>query len=175
VTIGPAWSTTPRLRRPRAGNHELLQSLSKARERTRPSCAIVSAPVCRGSTVIADAHIQARRSPPAGIEMVTHDPSGWRSGWLFARAGARSGNGSERLPAVIRPDADVKLRALTNRVCAEAHALAFFRRRRCSLRSSKLFERAPLSDVIHTDSRRRAFERFVSGCIKTYFDADATT
>ena len=35
----------------------------------------------------------------------------------------------------------------------------------------QLFERAPLPDIAHSDSRRYAFERFISGCIKAYFEA----
>ena len=71
-------------------------------------------------------------------------------------------------------EAEAKLRMLTNRVCAEAHALSF-PPEKMLIAIKQLFERAPLSDVIHRDSRRRAFERFVSGCIKTYFAADTPT
>jgi len=106
--------------------------------------------------------------------MVTHDPSGCGPDGFSPELAHEVATALNDYLQSYGADADVKLRALTNRVCAEAHALAF-PPEKMLIAIKQLFERAPLSDVIHTDSRRRAFERFVSGCIKTYFDADATT
>jgi hypothetical protein len=68
------------------------------------------------------------------------------------------------------PEADAQLRDLTNRVCAEAHELGL-PPEKMLIAIKQLFERAPLPDISHSDSRRYAFERFISGCIKAYFDA----
>jgi hypothetical protein len=68
------------------------------------------------------------------------------------------------------PEADARLRDLTNRVCAEAHELGL-PPEKMLIAIKQLFERAPLPDIVHLDSRRFAFERFISGCIKAYFEA----
>ncbi|MEO8334654.1 MAG: hypothetical protein ABI664_06770 [bacterium] len=68
------------------------------------------------------------------------------------------------------PEAEAQLHDLTNRVCQEAHALGL-PPEKMLIAIKRLFERAPLPDFAHSDSRRSAFERFISGCIKAYFDA----
>ncbi len=67
------------------------------------------------------------------------------------------------------PEADAQLRDLTNRVCTEARELGL-PPEKMLIAIKQLFERAPLADIGHSDSRRFAFERFISGCIKAYFE-----
>jgi len=67
--------------------------------------------------------------------------------------------------------ANAKLQALTNRVCAEAKALGL-PPEKMLIEIKRLFERIPLSSVPHTERRQRTFERFISGCIESYFGAE---
>jgi hypothetical protein len=106
--------------------------------------------------------------------MVTHDPSGRGPDGFSPELAHEVTTALNDYLLASGIDAEIRLRALTNRVCAEAHALGL-PPERMLVAIKQLFERAPLSDVINTDSRRRAFERFVSSCIKTYFDADTLT
>ena len=69
-------------------------------------------------------------------------------------------------------EGDEALRQLTNRVCREAHALGL-PPEKMLIALKYLFERTPLPDVRHSERRLRAFEKFISGCIKSYFDFDA--
>ena len=68
--------------------------------------------------------------------------------------------------------ADATLRALTNRVCAEAKVLGL-PPEKMLIAIKQLFERISLHDLPHSDRRRQAFQTFVSGCIESYFNADA--
>jgi hypothetical protein len=106
--------------------------------------------------------------------MVTHDPFGRSPDGFSPELAHEVATALNDYLLSYGIEAEAKLRTLTNRVCAEAHALGL-PPEKMLIAIKQLFERAPLSDVIHTDSRRRAFERFVSGCIKTYFDADTPT
>jgi len=65
-------------------------------------------------------------------------------------------------------EADAPLRDLANRVCAEAHALGL-PPEKMLIAIKKLFERVPL-DVSHSDNVRFAYERFISWCIRAYFE-----
>ncbi len=67
------------------------------------------------------------------------------------------------------PEANAQLRDLTNRVCVEAHELGL-PPEKMLIAIKQLFERAPLPDIAYSDNRRNAFERFISGCIKAYFE-----
>jgi hypothetical protein len=69
------------------------------------------------------------------------------------------------------PEADQTLQALTNRVCAEAKLLGL-PPEKMLIEIKQLFERLPLPDLPHSERRRQTFERFISGCIESYFSAD---
>ena len=67
------------------------------------------------------------------------------------------------------PAADAQQRDIAIRVCAEAHALGL-PPEKMLIAIKQLFERA-MADVTNSDSRRHAYERFISACIRAYFDA----
>ncbi len=92
---------------------------------------------------------------PFSVEL-TRDVAGALSDYLLP---GRSGAGSP-------------LRALTNRVCAEAKVLGL-PPEKMLIAIKQLFERISLRDLPHSDRRRQAFETFVSGCIESYFNMDA--
>jgi hypothetical protein len=69
------------------------------------------------------------------------------------------------------PAASAVLQSLTNRVCTEAKALGL-PPEKMLIEIKRLFERHPLADVPLSERRQKTFERFVSGCIKSYFGAD---
>jgi hypothetical protein len=101
--------------------------------------------------------------------MVTHDPQGPPDG--FSPELTREVTSALNEYLLSRDvEADEQLRDLTNRVCSEAHELGL-PPEKMLIAIKHLFERAPLADVVHSDSRRLAFDKFVSGCIKAYFDA----
>ena len=68
--------------------------------------------------------------------------------------------------------AEATLRALTNRVCAEAKVLGL-PPEKMLIAIKQLFERISLPDLPLSDRRSQAFQTFVSGCIESYFHADA--
>jgi hypothetical protein len=103
--------------------------------------------------------------------MVTQDPSGPGSHGFSPELAREVATALSDYLLSNDVDAEVKLRVLTNRVCAEAHALGL-PPEKMLIAIKQLFERAPVSHAIHMDTRRRAFERFLSGCIKTYFETD---
>lgn len=102
--------------------------------------------------------------------MVTHDPSGGVPDGFSPELTRDVASALNEYLLSHEPEADEQLRDLTNRVCSEAHELGL-PPEKMLIAIKHLFERAPLPDVIHSDSRRLAFERFISGCIKAYFDA----
>ncbi|MEO8620163.1 MAG: hypothetical protein ABI625_03785 [bacterium] len=69
------------------------------------------------------------------------------------------------------PAANAELQTLTNRVCAEAKALGL-PPEKMLIEIKRLFERLPSHDVPHTERRQKTFERFITGCIESYFGAD---
>ena len=66
--------------------------------------------------------------------------------------------------------ADAALRELTNRVCAEARVLGL-PPERMLIEVKHLFAQHPISEQPQSEQRRQLFERFISGCIKSYFAA----
>ena len=66
---------------------------------------------------------------------------------------------------------DAALDALAHRVCAEAKVLAF-PPEKMLIAIKHLFERISLPELPHSDRRRQTFEKFISGCIESYFNAD---
>ena len=101
--------------------------------------------------------------------MVTHDRSGPDPDGFSPQL---TGDVAQALNVFLLsngPEADAQLRDLTNRVCAEAHELGL-PPEKMLIAIKQLFERAPLPDFAHSESRRYAFERFISGCIKAYFE-----
>lgn len=102
--------------------------------------------------------------------MVTHDPSGTAPDGFSPELTRDVASALNEYLLSHGADADGQLRELTNRVCTEAHELGL-PPEKMLIAIKHLFERAPLTDVVHTDSRRQAFERFISGCIKAYFEA----
>ena len=105
--------------------------------------------------------------------MVTNDPSGASAnGFSPALTRDVASALNEYLPS-FGTEADAQLRDLTNRVCREAHELGL-PPEKMLIAIKQLFERAPLPDAIHSNSRRLAFEKFISGCIQSYFDAPSS-
>jgi hypothetical protein len=102
--------------------------------------------------------------------MATHDPSGTAPDGFSPELTRDVASALNEYLLSNGPVADEQLRGLTNRVCAEAHELGL-PPEKMLIAIKHLYERAPLADVMHADSRRHAFERFISGCIKAYFDA----
>lgn len=70
-------------------------------------------------------------------------------------------------------EADATLRELTNRVCAEARLLGL-PPEKMLIEVKHLFQQHPISEQPQSEQRRQLFERFISGCIKSYFGADDT-
>ena len=68
-------------------------------------------------------------------------------------------------------DADAALHALTNRVCAEARVLGL-PPEKMLIEIKHLFQQHPISEQPPAEQRRQLFERFISGCIKSYFGTD---
>jgi hypothetical protein len=99
-------------------------------------------------------HDRSGTGPDGFSPQLTHDVAQALSEYLLSRG----------------PEADAQLRDLTNRVCAEAHLMGL-PPEKMLIAIKQLFDRAPLPDTVHSDRRRLAFERFISGCIKAYFEA----
>jgi hypothetical protein len=66
---------------------------------------------------------------------------------------------------------DQTLQELTNRVCTEAKLLGL-PPEKMLIEIKQLFEGLPLPELPHSERRRQTFERFISGCIESYFSAD---
>ncbi|MEP6991294.1 MAG: hypothetical protein ABJA80_10225 [bacterium] len=73
------------------------------------------------------------------------------------------------------PDAraEAALRSVTNRVCTEAKGLGL-PPEKMLIAIKQLFDHTPLPDTVQPDRRRKAFERFITGCIDSYFSGDHT-
>lgn len=69
------------------------------------------------------------------------------------------------------PEADAALGTLMDRVCAEAKVLGL-PPEKMLIAIKHLFGRISLPDLPHSDRRRQTFEKFISGCIESYFNAD---
>ena len=67
--------------------------------------------------------------------------------------------------------ADATLHALTNRVCSEAKTLGL-PPEKMLIEIKNLFEHFPIADAPAAELRRRMFERFITGCIESYFSTD---
>ena len=103
--------------------------------------------------------------------MVTHDRSGPGPDGFSPQLTREVAQALNEYLLSNGPEADAQLGVLTNRVCVEAHELGL-PPEKMLIAIKQLFERAPLPDIGHSDSRRYAFERFISGCIKAYFEAN---
>jgi hypothetical protein len=66
------------------------------------------------------------------------------------------------------PESEARLRAVTERVCAEAHALDL-PPEKMLIAIKKFYAILPYSNTTGDWERREAFDRFVSGCIEAYF------
>ena len=62
-------------------------------------------------------------------------------------------------------EGDAELQQLTKRVCKEAHALGL-PPEKMLIAIKRLFEQAPFPDLRRSERRLRAFEKFISGCIR---------
>ncbi len=69
--------------------------------------------------------------------------------------------------------AEAELRSVTNRVCTEAKQLGL-PPEKMLIALKQLFERIPLREAVPPDRRRHAFERFITGCIDSYFSSEPT-
>jgi hypothetical protein len=69
------------------------------------------------------------------------------------------------------PDASVELRAVTGRVCREAHA-AGMKPEAMVVALRQLFGALPIGDVVARERLRGAYDRLLSGCIEVYFAAE---
>ena len=101
--------------------------------------------------------------------MVTHDRTGFGPDGFSPQLTRDMAQALNEYLLSRGPAADAQQRDLAVRVCAEAHALGL-PPEKMLIAIKQLFERAQ-PDVTHSDSRRYAYERFISACIKAYFDA----
>lgn len=69
------------------------------------------------------------------------------------------------------PESDAILRSLTNRVCAEAKVLGL-PSEKMLIAIKRLFDDLSLPDAPHSERRQQVFEKFISGCIESYFSVN---
>lgn len=103
--------------------------------------------------------------------MTIHDSVDDGLGGFSADLTREAGRALSALLANPGDESRERLRAVTRKVCTEAHQMALAPEQMV-VALKRLFDRVPLAGAIDPERRRAAYEQFVAGCISAYYDAD---